>query len=258
MKNQLVEGKYSFTDLVNIPQLEKLFNHFSKATGFALGLVSYPDQKLLISAGWSDICTKFHRAFPESEKHCIESNQNLTKSLKKQNTINIDHCKSGMVDGATPIILRGVHIANLFTGQVLFEEPDINFFENQGNKFGYDMETYLEALKRVPIVTVEKFKETLSFVSEMATMIAEQGLSELKNQESAEDLKRSNIRYQETVNLLPQMVYEADLEGNLTFINEHVYNTLGYTYDDFNKGINTTMSLIPEDREKTQSLRLDK
>jgi len=252
MNNQLVEGKYSFTDLVSIPQLEKLFNQFSNATGFALGLVSHPGQELIINTGWQDICTKFHRAFPKSELHCINSNHNLTTNLKKQKAININHCQSGMVDGATPIIIKGVHIANIFTGQVLFEEPNINYFTKQGIENGYDIDSYIEALKKVSVITEEKFKKSLEFISEMATMIAEQGLTKLESKKAEDDLKKSNVKYQQTVDLLPQMVYESDLEGNLTFVNKKTLDTLGYSPAEFKAGINNFESLIPEDRERAK------
>ena len=74
----LIDEKYSFQDLVDIDRLRELFEAFSQSTGFTTGLVSYPDQELLIGTGWRDICTKFHRAFSDSEVHCKQSNLELT------------------------------------------------------------------------------------------------------------------------------------------------------------------------------------
>jgi len=135
-KNYLVDGKYLFRELVDIDQLRDKFESFSKATGFTTGLVSYPDQELLICTGWRDICTKFHRACPASEIHCKQSNIELTSSLKERMELNIRPCENGLVDGATPIIIKGAHVANLCTGQILFEEPDIDRFRKQGETYG--------------------------------------------------------------------------------------------------------------------------
>jgi hypothetical protein len=41
-KQYLVDGKYSFVDLVDIDRLKAMFERFSQATGFTTGLVSYP------------------------------------------------------------------------------------------------------------------------------------------------------------------------------------------------------------------------
>jgi len=87
MSTHLIEGKYSFTDLVNIPRLTKLFNLFSSSTGFALGLVSYPEQKTIIRSGWCDICTKFHRSFFKSQVNCVQSNKNLTSKFNTKKAI---------------------------------------------------------------------------------------------------------------------------------------------------------------------------
>jgi ligand-binding sensor protein len=128
----LVDGKYSFKELVAIDRLKDMFEHFSQATGFKTGLVSYPDQELLISTGWRDICTKFHRTYPVSEVHCQQSNMELISNLKERRELNIHHCENGLVDGATSIIIKDAHVANLFTGQILFTEPDIERFRKQG------------------------------------------------------------------------------------------------------------------------------
>lgn len=185
----LVDGKYSFEDLVDINQLRTTLKDFSSATGFTTSLASYPDHEFLIQTGWRDICTKFHRKYDSSNIYCKESNTKLTSNLSKENTINICHCKSGLVDGATPIIIEEVHIATLATGQIFFEEPDMKRFEEQGRLYGYDVKAYLKAVKETPVVTEEQFTKALSFLRNMAVMLAEQALVKHRNQQISEKLK---------------------------------------------------------------------
>jgi hypothetical protein len=71
----LVDGKYSIKDLIDIQHLRGVLEKFSNATGFTTGLISYPEQEPILSTGWRDICTKYHRVLPESEKHCKKSNR---------------------------------------------------------------------------------------------------------------------------------------------------------------------------------------
>jgi PAS domain S-box-containing protein len=193
----LVDGKHSFQDLVDVDRLREIFENFSHATGFTTGLVSHPDQEVLIRTGWQDICTKFHRAFPVSEVYCKQSNLELTSHLKQRKELNVRHCESGLVDGATPIIIKGIHVANLFTGQVFFQEPDYEVFRKQGQAYGYDLDLYLEALKKVPVVTEAAFKKALSFLSEMAVMLAEQGLTEMRIRETAQAARNSEAALRE-------------------------------------------------------------
>lgn len=121
--SHLINGKYSIRDLIDIESLRKTLEKFSLATGFTTGFLEYPSQEILVATGWRDICTKFHRVFPESAKHCKESNIYLTKQLKDLKELNIKPCENGLVDGATPIVIKGKYIAYLATGQVLFEKP---------------------------------------------------------------------------------------------------------------------------------------
>ena len=188
--SNITVGSYGIRDLVDIECLRRILEQFSAATGFTTGLVAEPDQELLIATGWRKICMEFHRACPESEKCCKESNKILTRQLKELKEINIEPCKMGLIDGATPIIVEGEHIASLYGGQVFFEKPDIDRFRAQAVEFGYDPDAYLEALSKVPIASKEQFRHVLSFLSEMAVMIAELGLSNLKMKENTSNLKK--------------------------------------------------------------------
>ena len=179
---------YSIEDIVDIDRLRGLFENFSKCTGFTTGLVSFPDQKLLIATGWRDICTAFHRCCPSSSEHCHQSNIELTARLKDLRELNIMPCGNGLVDGATPVIIRGRHLASLATGQVLLAKPDRDRFVAQAKEHGYGVDAYLAALDKVPVVTEEQIKQALTFLSELAAMIAEQGLANLQLREAAESL----------------------------------------------------------------------
>ena len=186
-----MDKNYSIQDLVDIERLRELFENFSKATGFTTGFVSYPDQKLLIATGWRDICAKFHRACPASTECCKESNVYLTACLKDLRELSIKPCGNGLVDGATPVIIRGRHLASLATGQVLMAPPDIAFFKGLAAKYGYDTDAYLAALAKVPVVSEEQLKNALTFLAGLAVQIAEEGLHRLQIQKKTADLSKA-------------------------------------------------------------------
>ena len=180
----LVDGKYSIKDLVDINRLRTSFEEFSQVSGFTTGFVSYPDQEILISTGWRDACTKFHRRCPSSEEACMESNIYLTACLKDLKELSIKRCSNGLVDGATPVIIRGKHLASVSTGQVLFEPPDPAFFRRQAKEYGYDEKAYLAAIEQVPVVTRQQFEQVLRYLSSLAVFVAEEGLNALRIGES--------------------------------------------------------------------------
>ena len=126
-------GKYSIKDLVDITRLRiPSFEDFSKATGFTTGFVSYPDQEIrsaglvggMLARNFTCMCTA-----------CRESNIYLTGCLKDLQELSIKQCGNGLVDGATPVIIRGKHLASVSTGQVFFEPPDLAYFRRQARKY---------------------------------------------------------------------------------------------------------------------------
>ncbi len=135
---------------------------------------------MLLGTGWRDICLKFHRIFPASQKHCTDSNKQLISGLNRSGKSNIHHCDNGLVSGCTTVIIGGKHFAYLYTGQVRFTAPDIEHFRNQAHRYGYDEHAYLECLAEVPVVSEKEFTTMFYFLTQMVSMIGETGLTNLK------------------------------------------------------------------------------
>lgn len=76
-------------------------------------------------------------------------------------------------------------------------------------------------------------------------------VTERKQFESA--LKHSEKRFRELADLLPETVFEMDLNGRLTFTNSNAFSCFGYTKEEFENGINVMQTLIPADRERGRS-----
>jgi len=107
------------------------------------------------------------------------------EQLKELGQIVTEECDNGLVDCATPIIIKGKHIASLATGQLLLTQPDIERFKRQASMFGYDEQKYLEAFKDIPVVSEEKLKSVTSFLGEIAMVISELGYTNLSLKEEA-------------------------------------------------------------------------
>lgn len=61
---------------------------------------------------------------------------------------------------------------------------------------------------------------------------------------------KSRVRSEDLADLLPEIVFEMDLNGILTFVNQKAFEITGYSYDDFRKGLRALDVIAPEDRER--------
>lgn len=64
------------------------------------------------------------------------------------------------------------------------------------------------------------------------------------------DLAESSQKYRELANSLPQIVFEMNNSGMITFVNRNASDFFGYAQNEFQSGFNALQMLVPEDRER--------
>jgi len=247
----------SIEELVDIQDIESIFTKFSNLTGFPTGLVKQDTRDVLVSTGWTDICKNFHRGSESSAFICKESNAELTKNLKKYHQVATQECQHGMVDGATPIIIDNQHLADIFSGQILLNKPDIEKFKRGAKEFGYDVDAYLKALEKVKIVNEEKLKEVLDFLASIAKLIAEIGkekkeylklnaLLENKIEKRVKEIQSLLTLFDNSDNVL--FKWNNNSEWDVSFVSKSVVSLLGYTKEEFeDKKITFASCVHPDD-----------
>jgi PAS domain S-box-containing protein len=67
-------------------------------------------------------------------------------------------------------------------------------------------------------------------------------------------LAESEKKFRELADLLPLIVYEIDMRGNLTFVNKEGLRITGKTPEDLEKGWNFSDILVPEDYERAKEV----
>ncbi len=126
-----------------------------------------------------------------------------------------------------------------------------------------DARQYTEELKEIPAAGLKKIEKHYrkpdgsSFWVEVSSSSIKQNgqvkyyisnwmdITERKQAELA--LKESENRFRELAELLPELVFETDLNGNLIFVNRIVFSVFGYLNEDSHK-IKLEDLIAPEDR----------
>lgn len=185
---------YMFSDLISANKIQELIDSFYAATNIPSSVV-LNNGDIIAHTGWRDICVEFHRKNPEAEKSCIQSAKGIGDRLKDDSEYTVYKCPNGLVDAAAPIIVAGEHVANVMTGQFLYNEPseeDLSYFKRQAHRFGFDEARYLKALYEVPVISDEKVERILKFLTRFAGLLAEMGLIQMKQIEASRALQRVN------------------------------------------------------------------
>lgn len=109
--------------------------------------------------------------------------------------------------------------------------------------------------------TVHRRKNGTTFPVELSARINRAGGTGLihavvrditQHKQAEQVLKDSERKFRELTELLPQSVFEIDEKGTLTFANRYALSSMGYSQEDFERGINALETIDPKDREKAE------
>lgn len=173
-------GTLDLVDIIDAPAIQSLMDDFCGLTHIPMAIIDLKG-RVLVGVGWQDICTKFHRVHPETCKHCIESDLELSDGVLPGES-RLYKCKNNMWDIATPIMVGSQHVGNVFSGQFFFEgEPlDYELFRSQARQYGFDEEEYIAALEAVPRLRKESVDRGMAFLTKLAHMLSQLSYSNIK------------------------------------------------------------------------------
>jgi len=232
---------FSFSDLVDISDLQQLMNHLSELAGCGIAILDV-DNTFLASAGLQKICTCFHRIHPETKNNCTESDCYIRENLKTENPVAYK-CKNGLWDVAYPIFIERKHVANIFFGQFFFDDEaiDIPYFEQQALKYGFDKTEYLNALDEVPVISHKKADTLKNSIATLAGILTKTGYSNLLlKKEKVEELRIANQQIRDSELKFRKLFEQAGVgvaqvessTGRFIKINKKFADIVGYTISE--------------------------
>ncbi|HSO77187.1 MAG TPA: PocR ligand-binding domain-containing protein, partial [Bacteroidales bacterium] len=242
-------------EYIDFEKVNTLLEAFNKTTGYVTAILDL-EGNILSKSGWRKICTDFHRVNPETSKKCTLSDTVLAGKLAKGEQYHFYKCLNGLVDVAVPVIVKGEHIANLFSGQLFFEKPDVSFFKKQAAKYGFNEKEYLEAFEKVPVISLEEVKKAMDFLLGMTRIISEmtfqkQELIELNKsiREREDELHEGERRYSDMLSKVDLISITLDMNARVTFCNDYLLRLTGWSREEV-IGANWFKMFIPHEDNK--------
>jgi len=220
--------KTNILELIDFEKVDILLEGFNKSTGFVTAILDL-NGKVLSKSGWRQMCTHFHRINPETSKKCTISDTTLASKMAEGEKYHFYKCLNGLVDVAVPIVINKEHVANLFSGQFFFEEPDLVFFKKQAKKYGFDEKKYLEALEKVPVISTEKVKTAMDFLLNMTMLISDLAFQKLELLELNMTIRSSEERQRMILETAIDGFWLVDMQGKLMEVNDAYCRLSGYT-----------------------------
>ena len=246
--------------IIDLAALQKLMESLYKATGINHALIDN-NSNVLTAVGWQPLCTDFHRTNPDTCARCLASDQYILDHLHDGPYVGYE-CPNGLVDYCTPVIIGGEHVANIFTGQMFHEPPDLNFFRNQAKEFGFEEDAYLDAVANVKIIPRERMPDVMEFLGNLAGMVGDMGLMHLKQLDNERELERvvaartrelreSEQRFRDVSDAAGEYIWEIDANMVYSHVSEQVLNVKGYRPDELLG--HTPLEFMPEEDIKPVS-----
>jgi len=222
--------------IIDLSAIKALMTELHNLTNLAFALIGL-DGKVLIAAGWQDICIKFHRANPVTFKHCIESDTILAAGAEL-GEYKMYKCINNLWHVAIPLVIEGRHLANLFMGQFLVKEEliDYNLFRVQAREYGFAEDAYLAALEQVPRLTREETLANINFFTMLCHMISILGLRNVELSRVLIQLRARDELLHKLSDRVPGMIYQLQFYPDGRFF-------LPYA----SKGINDIFSVTSEE-----------
>ncbi len=244
------------SDLIDVEAVQSLMDDFYSLARIPMSLIDLKG-RVLVGVGWQDICTRFHRVNPETCKNCLESDLQLSAGIAP-GKFRLYKCKNNMWDVATPIMVRGQHVGNVFSGQFFVDDEPLDYelFRAQARRYGFNEEEYIAALQAVPRISRDSLTTGMNFLLKLAHMLSELSQTNIKLARSLSErdaltasLKESGERLNRAEKIAHLGSWELDLIDNRLSWSDEVYRIFGLEPQEFGASYEAFLTAVhPEDR----------
>lgn len=166
------ENNLYITDMVDADMLQQIQNSFSDMTGMAALTADSNGVPVTKGSNFTDFCFKYTRTTELGRKRCERCDKYGAEMTLANGSSCSYYCHAGLMDFAAPIMANGEMVGSFIGGQVLTEPPDLEKIRATAVELGIDPDEYVEAVKKVPIVSKRQLERAAHSLYVFATALS--------------------------------------------------------------------------------------
>lgn len=250
-------------EIIDVPAMQSLLDAFASLTGLSITILD-ENSRLVVTAGWTGVCAKYHRLNPRTLRHCLDCNRRLAEQLRPGEYTSIK-CERGLWNVATPLYVECRLKGLIATSQFMYEGETgaPAFHAAEADEFGFDKTAYLAEFAKVPVITPERLKVAMDFLIEMSDLVSRISFANIRLSKMMAEQKRIELALRESEHQFRMLLQSSPLptiiineDETLSFANDRFTSTLGYTLADVPDRAALRRALVPGDKPYRESFSL--
>ncbi len=243
-------------DLFNLSDLQQFQDQLAQAMDVA-SIITRPDgTPITVPSNFSHLCENIIHKTGLGQANC----QMYAALSPKSDGPTVRLCPSGvLLNAGASITVGDRHVANWLIGQVRDRDQPEETFRAYARLIGVDEELAVKALRDVPAMSRKRFDQMTRMLQTFANHLSTYAYQNVQQARFITDLKRaeerlrkSETRFRDLADMLPEAVFEMGPDFNLTYANRCAYQIFHYCMEDMTRGLNALDMIAPSDHERAK------